>query len=216
MWHSSSRRTVSSLGEEKIPLHRYLHRDRESALAALESVGGVLQRRLDGAVMHEQIGAVRRYFALFGNVFSESCTAPVEILEPIQSILRERDNEEIRERLERGELQYTPMNKRMIRSLAGAFQSSRVHIPWTFTPMNYDLAARIEKVHRHFPYPFTTFYSRTAIFYPSKRSLHDGLVEPGRLFSLVVQGQLQGTWHQPIHDGMLDPDVALLIEANTA
>jgi len=42
---------------------------------------------------------------------------------------------------------------------------------------------------RHVPFPFSAYY--------------------------VVQGQVEGTWQQRIFDGMLDPDVALIIEANT-
>ena len=42
------------------------------------------------------------------------------------------------------------------------------------------------------------------------------LEEEVSIDSLLVQGEVQGTWHQTIRDGMLDPDVALIIEANTA
>jgi hypothetical protein len=217
MGQTSSRRTGFEVSvSQTIPLARYIHRDQDAALAALERVGGRVIGRLESAVMHPEIGSIRRYFAIFGNIYSDSSTAPAEIREPLEAILQEEDNDEIRVRLQRGKQLFTPMNKRMIRTLVGAFQGNRVHIPWCFRPMNYDLAARVQRVHRYYPFPFRVFYSQTVTFFPSKTSLHDGLVAPGRLFSLLVQGDVQGTWHQTIRDGMLDPDVALIIEANTA
>jgi len=103
----------------------------------------------------------------------------------------------------------------MIHSLIEAFQSSRVHVPWAWKSMNLDLASRVSRVHVKEPFDFTAYYSQTITLYASKKSLHKGLVHPGRLFSLVVAGDAKGTWQQPVNDSVLDPDVALIIEANS-
>jgi len=200
---------------ETLPLERYLFPDKEAAIHALEGIGGVVQPALQLSVMHEEIGGFYRHFAVLGNVFAESGVAPPEIREPIESILREPANDAVRAELESGDRSYTPMNKRMIHSLIGAFQSSRVHVPWAWRPMNLDLASRVSRVHLKQPFGFTAYYSQTVKLYPSKKALHKGLVHPGRLFSLVVAGDAKGTWQQPVNDAVLDPDVALIIEANS-
>ncbi len=200
---------------ETMPLERYLLPSKQAATTALEGMGGVVQPRLEISVMHEEIGGIYRHFAVLGNIFSPSCTAPPEIREPIEEILLEPDNEDVRAELELGTRQYTPMNKRMIGSLIAAFQSSRVHVPWSWKPMNLDLASRVSKTHLKEPFGFAAYYSQVIKLYASKKSLHKGLVEPGRLFSLVVAGDVKGTWQQTLNDTILDPDVALIIEANS-
>jgi len=200
---------------ETLPLERYLFPNKPAAVAALEGIGGVVLPSLQMSVMHQEIGAFHRYFAVLGNIHSSARRSPPEIRNPIDAILKEPDNHEIRAELEKGTRDWTPMNKRMIRSLIKAFQSSRVHVPWAWKPMNLDLASRVSRVHAKEPFKFTAYYSQTIKLYASKKSLHQGLVQPGRLFSLVVAGDVKGTWQQTMNDTILDPDVALLIEANS-
>jgi hypothetical protein len=200
---------------ETLPLERYLFPNKEAAVGALEAIGGVVQPSLQMSVVHEEIGGFYRYFAVLGNVLSRSVIAPPEIREPMEAILREPANDAIRKELESGERSYTPMNKRMIHGLIEAFQSSRVHVPWAWKAMNLDLASRVSRVHVKAPFTFTAYYSQSITLYASKKSLHRGLVHPGRLFSLVVAGDAKGTWQQPVNDTTLDPDVALIIEANS-
>jgi hypothetical protein len=200
---------------ETLPLERYLFPDKDAAIDALAGIGGVVQPTLQMSVVHEEIGGFYRHFAVLGNVLSKDVVVPPEIREPIEAILREPANEDIRKELESGHRSYTPMNKRMIHGLIEAFQSSRVHVPWAWKAMNLDLASRISRVHVQSPFSFTAYYSQTITLYASKKTLHKGLVHPGRLFSLVVAGDAKGTWQQPVNDTTLDPDVALIIEANS-
>ena len=200
---------------DTLPLQRYFFPTKTAADEALRGIGGVLVPGLQMSVMHEEIGAFHRHFAVLGNIYSADINSPPEIRNPIESILKEAGNDQVREEMMTGSRDWTPMNKRMIHGLIGAFQSSRVHVPWAWKPMNLDMASRVSKLHAREPFGFTAYYAQTIKLYPSKKSLHKGLVEPGRLFSLVVAGDLKGTWQQPMNDTILDQDVALVIEANS-
>ncbi len=195
----------------KTALSRFLLPDRGTAIAALQSVGGVLQPQMTLTVDHETLGMVFRYFAILGDIRPEGAAIP-ELRDVLLPLLLEAENAQIVERLDAGKMDYMPVNKTLVQRLLPALHTVRVHVPWTYRAMNFDLGVRVTHLDSKSPVPYSTYYSQVAQFYGKnpKRSL----VELGRLYSMRVDGSTQGSWLQPIDDGFVDEDVALIIEAN--
>ncbi len=184
-----------------------LHPSVDDAIHALRRIGVDPEPRFDIVVEHPDVGPIRRVYGVFGNVYDKrSVIEEPVILDRLLALVEDPDNARIREKLEAGKMRYTPVNKRALRRIADAIIPHKVHLPWTWRPMNFDFAALANKVHRQSPLPFLVFYSQQVSF--KGASIHTG-----RIFSLPVEGHAQGTWAEPIYDELLDPDVGLIIEA---
>lgn len=185
-----------------------LHASAAEAVQALRSVGADPEPRFDLTFDHPGFGRIRRVYGILGNVIEKrDLISNRVILDRLIPLVKDDDNRKILERLERGTMSYTPVNKRALLKIGEELLPHKVHLPWTWRPMNFDFAALANKVHRESPLPFLVFYSQQVMFNGDRANT-------SRIFSLPVEGHAQGTWAEPIYDELLDPDVGLIVEAN--
>ena len=192
-------------------LSEFLHADPDAAVAALERVGGRHAPQLDLSVDHDVAGRVARRFAILRNVLQPPEPADPSVADPLRNALRTPDNEEVRDQLRAGDLDFTPVNKWHVRQLVPRLHAAGVHLPWTYLPMNFDLGSRIAEAHQVARWPFEAFYSQ----FTDLRDGPEGVeVDIKRIYSLPVSLHGHRTWQEMIVNEMLDPEVALILEAN--
>lgn len=185
-----------------------LHDTATQAIEALRAVGADPEPRFELEFDHPGFGRIRRIYGILGNVLEKKgrVANPV-VVDRLVTLVEDSDNTKIRKRLAEGTMDYTPVNKRALQKIGEELLPHKVHLPWTWRPMNFDFAALANKVHRESPLPFLVFYSQQVMFNGDRANT-------SRIFSLPVEGHAQGTWAEPIYDELLDPDVGLIIEAN--
>lgn len=187
----------------------YLYTDRPTAVGRLQRLGLDYDERLDLDVDVPRLGRLKRLFAWLGNVYDARSKAVDPVLvEHFAGLLDDPDNVRVRDRLRRGELRFTPLNKHVLQALGPVLLSAGVHLPWAFRPMNLDLGGAVARVHRREPFPFSVFYSQNVAFSDLQEAV------PGRVFSMPVAADPKGTWDQTIYEHLLDEDIGLLLEVN--
>lgn len=197
-----------------LPLHRFLFKDDVTAIRAIEEIGAQFVPDLSMTVLHE-LGAFRRYFGVFKNVLELDDVVDRSIVDRVRPCVEEAMNEEVLRVLERKERSFTPVNKKLVLSLLDPLHALGLHLPWAYRHMNYDLAEVVNAAKRKKRGSFLAYYNQVVGFYPSRKGHGRGLVDPRRVYSLMVDGSPKGTWEQMIFDDLLDVDVALIIEATT-
>lgn len=193
---------------DRVPFRPFLHANEDAASRALGAIGAVLDPRL---TIQVEVGGrpIQRWFGRVGNLVR---VPPLDgvIADQVRPLLQSPENDDLRERLESGKLDALPVNKRVVRRLTDELHARKLHLPWTFKPMNLDFAAAVSRVHKASRLPYAVYYNQQ-IQYDAPTDT----VAFARVFSLPVGGMGGNTWEEPILDEILDPDVALLIEANT-
>lgn len=195
---------------ETIPLPRAFHRSEEAAIAALEAIGAAHEPRFTMRVEVSEIGQVVRHFGVLKNVLADDSVDPAlaEVLRPL--VLR--SGGDLVDRMRAGDIPYTPVTERFVHRVVARLHERAVHLPWSFQPMNLDLALRVSHVHRTGRLPFRIFYNQ-AIRIRTTNLVRRGCVELAGLFYLPVDGSAGGTWRPPAA-GRIDPLVALVVEAD--
>jgi len=188
----------------------FLFDDRADAVRMFDALGARYDARLDMMADHPEVGEVRRYFGIVGNVLKVRPANPV-LTDRVLRLLGDPDNERVRVKMEAGWMDYSPSNKRLLERVAPLLHELGVHLPWSYNAMNIDLADKMQDVEGT-PIPFDVFYGRFASFAWRQAG---GEVDLGRLFSTVIDSASESTWLEPIHDDFLDEDVGIVIEANT-
>lgn len=191
---------------------RFFYDTSKEAVSALEAVGARYDPRLDLTVHHPLGVTLQRRFGVLGNVLDDRMLDH-PVVRAVQRALTSSVNQEVVEELRRRRLSFTPVNKRLVQELLLTLHEARVHLPWSFWPMNYDLAARMSEVFESGDgFPFEVFYSQFVELYPG-RGEGFGLAKTGRTFSLPISMSAHGTWQETAF-GALDIDVGLVVEAN--
>jgi hypothetical protein len=186
-----------------------LYTDTQTAVGRLARLGLDYDDRLNLEVDLPRLGRLQRLFAWLGNVYDARRKAQDPVLvDHFVRLLEDPDNVAIRDRLRKGELSYTPINKHVLQALGPVLMAAGVHLPWAFRPMNFDLGAAVASVHRRSPFAFRVIYSQNVTFSDLQEAV------PGRVFSLPVAADPKGTWDQTIYEHLLDEDVGLLLEVN--
>jgi len=188
----------------------FLFDDKADAVNMFETLGARYDDRLDMTADHPEVGKVRRYFAIMGNVLEARPLNPI-LTGRLQRLLDHPDNDRVRVKMEAGWLDFTPSNKRLLEKVAPILHEMGVHLPWAYNAMNIDLADKMLHIEGA-PVPFDVFYGRFANFAWRHAG---GEVDLGRLFSTVIDSAAESTWLEPIHDNFLDEDVGIVIEANS-
>lgn len=183
------------------------------AIEALKAVGCTYLPDLDLLDDDPSFGPTERVFGLLGNIRAPS--EPIRnrsVADRLERLLADEDNHRVLAKLESGELPYTPVSKATVKKIDDHLRGTGLHVPWAFTVMNADLAMKVERMFNLGKLSLNVFYSRVI----KLETLPDGRpgVVPGRLFSLPVGVDSQGTWLQPIYEEILDEDVGLLLEAD--
>jgi len=175
--------------------------DREAAIEALASVGAPHDERMDLVVEH----ATGRVLRLFG-VLSDLTKSP-SIGGAVAMRLADDLNTETMEEFRSGKLRYAPVNKDIVQRLLPELRARKLHLPWSWRVMNFDLGTRLQELHGAREISFRNVYCRFMEFKKGRMRL-------GRIYSLPIGGTANGTWAAMIDTDMVDPDVALVIEAN--
>jgi hypothetical protein len=199
---------------EPLAFSKFLFDSDEAAIAALESVGGTVDRRLSMTATYPVVGSIKRHFAILGNASELDGAVPNDtIMFRIRRALNSPENGRVREKLEEGRLDYTPCNKRLVRRVVGSMHEMGLHLPWAFKMMNFDFGMTISKVQGvNSCYGFSAFYNQLIRMSESEGEV---MIDFVRLFSLPINDIAGGTWLETISEEVLDEDLALVIEANS-
>jgi hypothetical protein len=183
----------------------------DAAIQALRDVGATFDEHLTMEVDYVPYGSIMRFFAYFGNISQLTNVANPVIVSRMTKLVQDPENWQIFEKLKSGDLSYTPFNKRSARAVSEDLDP-KVHLPWAYKMMNFDMGLVISKVHKSDEYPFSVFYSQH--IQPTEKD--DGVeVTAGRIFSLPIVGNVGGTWHEMMVAELLDEDIALILETNS-
>ncbi|MEQ1564780.1 MAG: hypothetical protein ABMA64_03995 [Myxococcota bacterium] len=140
---------------------------------------------------------------LFG-VLSTVEDGPVgDLLRPLLAL---PENRSIASRLADGALGHVPINRWIAQQLSEALLTVGLHLPFTFRPLNSDLAALLERKADLRAIGFRAYFNQGVLF-------EGGEIVLRRVFSLPVRGSAQGTEHDPYVDSVLDEDLGVVVEA---
>jgi len=184
--------------------------DDAAAIAALTRVGCRYMPGLTMDIESPSVGSLRRLFGVFGqtlgipSALEDPCLANVVV-----PILERQVDAAGRAALVEGSQTHTPMSAQLVRLLAPLLWERKLHLPWTFKPMNLDFAERLQAESARRPVGFQVFYNRVCDIQPSGR-----FVQLGSLFPLPVTGSTQGTLPQGLEPGRVQLEAALVVEAN--
>lgn len=183
-------------------LDALLHADAAAAIAALEAVGARHDARLDLVTDVAGVGPVVRRFGVLQA--PSVAAADAGILDPFRAALALPVNAAVAAKM--ASRPYCPGSKRAVAAIGPALLARRLHLPWALRPMNMDFSALVSRAHREAPYPFAAWYSETV-------QVTDGIVKPGRLFSMPSSGKAERTVLEPEEDDTLDPKIGVILEA---
>lgn len=173
------------------------------AVSALRGVGATFVPELTQAATHPTRGpCVRR----FGVVLLLPPDGPIRAA--VDALLVHPSNRWLRASLDEGRLRHVPVSRRLAQELAATLPPP-VHLPWTFQPLNADLAGPLEDWAERVRPSFGTYFVQHVEW-------ADDEVVPRRVFSLPVLGSAEGTLHDAPLVEALDPGVGLLLEVDAA
>jgi hypothetical protein len=174
--------------------------DRGAAEAALRAAGADPDPAL---ALTGTLGAYGPVDRVIGLVTRLPDRGPVR--DRIGPLLELPANRAVAARLERGELHHLPANRWVAVQLAFELVAERVHLPFTFRPLNADLAQRIEKLYGG--------RSKLRAYFNHGVQFEGDEVVARRVFSLPVRGSSQDTERDPYVDTVLDDELGLVVEA---
>ena len=187
-----------------------MHEDDAAAIAAMTRIGCQHIPGLTMEIANPSLGVLRRHFGVFRNAVGllprvEDPTL-VNVALPI---LEGQVDAELRAALVRGGMAHTPMSAHLVGRLVPLLWDHKLHLPWTFKPMNLDFAKRLQAMAVRQPLGFDVFYNRICTIQPTGQ-----FVELAAMFPLPVSGSAQGTLPQAVEPGRLQLEAALVVEAN--
>ena len=207
----------------------------DSALAARAAICAVGLTPLPDLSRIEEIpgiGKIQRLYGLLGNWFSDTgdmstvASNSTELLyfnpevvlkmgkvhqaigQRIARYVRQPDNERVWAKLKSGKLRYMPCNGALVNRIEPDLAACGLHLPWSVGGYDTKLAMAANTHLKR--YGFVVYYAKLGRVVTRENVV---CFQTRRTVSTPFGMDTMHSWAPPIHDGVLDEDVGILVEA---